>query len=126
MQFELPGQLKGPECRRVISQAIALRRRLEPFFRGIGSTGIDKFTIVLRIDGTLGSFGQSGVENIHTDSKNVSCDLLIEDLGWDNLSDDEIYLVLTERVAKTASLCLQQSDLTVPVGEILAASNNPG
>ena len=79
MQFELPGQLKGPECRRVITQAVALRRRLVPTFDAAGNSVANKLTIVLRVNGSHGTFGQSGVENIHVESKNISCDLVIKD-----------------------------------------------
>jgi hypothetical protein len=64
MKFTLPGQLKGPECRVVISQAIKLRKRLEPIFEKLHSGSLENMAIVLRVDGSLGSFGAESVENI--------------------------------------------------------------
>ena len=79
MEFSLPGQLRGPECKRVMQQAIVLRKNLEPWFGSIESNDIQELCIVLRVDGSLGSFGVEGVENVLIDDGTLACDVVIAD-----------------------------------------------
>jgi hypothetical protein len=53
MEFSLPGQLRGPECKPVMPAAIELRRLLEPWFRDLRTDRVAKLTVVLRVDGSL-------------------------------------------------------------------------
>lgn len=126
MHFELPGQLKGAECRRVMTQAIALRRKLEPWFADLSNPSIDKLSIVLRVDGSIGSFGRPGVENIHDDSGTIVCDLVIEDLGWEDLSDSDIYGILVDRVIDAAEMSLRHIDTAIPIAELQAVAEKRG
>ena len=64
MKFTLPGQLKGPECKVVMAVAIKLRKLLEPLFKEVNSKAVKELCIILRVNGSLGSFGISGLENI--------------------------------------------------------------
>lgn len=99
MIFSLLGQLKGPECRRVITQAVALRRLLEPFFHAKSNDQVKKVTITLRVGGSLGSFGPEGVENIQLDGKELVCDLVVADMGWDGLNERQIIGILRQRIS---------------------------
>ena len=81
MHFALSGQLRRAECRRVMTQASALCRKLEPWFADLSNRFIDKFSILLRIDGSIGSFGRLGFESVHDDSGTVVRNLVIKDLG---------------------------------------------
>lgn len=114
MKFELPGQLRGPECRRVISRAIALRRRLEPWFASITHQNVDKLSIVLRIDGSLGTFGPPGVEDVAGDGGTLACDLVIEDFDWDAAPDNRIDSILAERVIDAIAKCFRHIGLPAP------------
>ncbi len=99
MILSLTGQLKGPECRRVITQAVALRRLLEPFFHARSNDHVEKVTITLRVGGSLGSFGPEGVENIQLDGNELVCDLVVADMGWDGLSERQIMGILRQRIS---------------------------
>ncbi|TWT89580.1 hypothetical protein [Neorhodopirellula pilleata] len=123
MKFELPGQLRGPECRRVISLAIALRRRLEPWSASIIHSDIDTLSIVLRIDGSLGTFGPPGVEGVAVNSGVLACDLVIEDFGWDGVSDDRIDSILAERVVDAIAECFRHVGLPAPSADLLEVAD---
>jgi hypothetical protein len=105
MKFSLPGQLKGPECRRVITEAVALRQSLEPWFESQPSDQVKKLTVVLRVNGSLGSFGPAGVENIELAEGDLSCDLVVADPGWDGLGEGQIRELLGLRVLEAIDAC---------------------
>ena len=121
MDFELPGQLSGPECRRVISQAIALRRTLSPWFDLIRHESIRKLTLVLRVDGSLGSFGSPGVENVMVDAGVLSCDVVIADHGWKELSDEQIAGVLRQQIAIAVEACFGQQRVAYFADDLVQA-----
>ena len=98
MQFSLPGQLRGPECTRVMQQAIALRKQLESWFEALANDDFDELAIILRVDGSLGSFGPEGVENITIADGAIDCEVVIADQDWANLTEEEIALILKDRV----------------------------
>ena len=106
MKFSLPGQLKGPECKRVIQQAIALRKRLEPWFESIDGGEVTELAIVLRVDGSLGSFGPEGVENIAVEGGSIECDVVVADQEWADRQDEKIASILRTRVLEAVGACL--------------------
>ena len=118
MEFSLPGQLRGPECKRVMQQAIVLRKKLEPWFGSIESNDIQELCIVLRVDGSLGSFGVEGVENVLIDDGTLACDLVIADQGWSELDDGEIAAVLRERVLEAISICFAKCGMSFDADEL--------
>jgi len=118
MKFTLPGQLKGPECRTVISRAIQLRKRLEPVFEKIDGGSLEKIAIALRVDGSLGSFGAESVENIIVKQNCIECDLIVGDHGWNELSEKQIDLILNQRVINAIKLCFEHVDLSVDLEEV--------
>ena len=111
MKFSLPGQLKGPECRRVITQAVELRKRVTPWFAAIDNTEISELGIALRVGGSLGSFGPEGVENITAENGKVECDVVIADKGWADLDDGEIASILQERVFDGIVVCFERYEI---------------
>ena len=108
MKFALQGQLKGSECRTVIKQAIALRGLLEPWFASVSDERVDSFVIVLRVDGSLGSFGVAGTENVVIEGRVLQCDLVIKDHSWGNLRDDQIGKILRDEVLLTVEQCFDE------------------
>ena len=111
MKFSLPGQLKGPECRRVITQAVALRKRVTPWFAAIDNAEISEFGMALRVNGSLGSFGPEGVENITARNGKLECDVVIADKGWADLDDSEIASILQERVIDGIAVCFERNEI---------------
>jgi serine/threonine protein phosphatase PrpC len=109
VDFELPGQLKGPECRRVVTQAVKLRRALDPWFQALSSERVRNLAVVLRVDGSLGSFGSPGIENIEIDGGDLSCDLVVSDARWDTLNDREIYEILRTQVLRAIDICFRHA-----------------
>lgn len=105
MRFSLPGQLRGPECNRVGQHAIILRRKLEAWFENFDGGNVTELTIILRVDGSLGSFGPEGVENIAIEKGEIECDVVIADQGWADLQDDEIAIILKDRVLEAVDTC---------------------
>ena len=114
MQFSLPGQLYGPECRRVVSEAVRLRRRLCPWFEAQAPGPVEMLTIILRVDGSLGSFGRAGVENVALVGGNLACDLVIADPGWDRLEEGQIRRLLEEEVLLAIDHCLRSRGIHPP------------
>jgi hypothetical protein len=111
MDFSLPGQLRGPECGRVMRQAIELRRALEPWFQTLSCDRVAKLTVVLRVDGSLGSFGPQGVENIELDRGHLHCDLVLSDAGWETRSDRQIHEILRNQVINAIDACFRHSGI---------------
>ncbi|MGI9425178.1 MAG: hypothetical protein ACR2PA_18425, partial [Hyphomicrobiaceae bacterium] len=107
-----PGQLRGPECKRVMQQAIVLRKKLEPWFGSIDSNDIQELCIILRVDGSLGSFGEEGVESVLIDDGTLECDVVIADRGWSELDDAEIAAVLREHVFEAISICFERCGIS--------------
>jgi hypothetical protein len=105
MKFSLSGQLKGPECRRVITQAIALRKKLDPWFEVFDGGNVTELTVILRVDGSFGSFGPEGVENIAIEKGQIECDIVIADQRWAELQDEEIAILLKDRVFEAVDSC---------------------
>jgi len=106
MKFELPGQLRGSECARVMTQAIALRRRLETWFDAFHPGEHKQLSVVLRVDGSLGTFGKPGIENIESNDGKVCCDLVIADANWGSLNDNQIAEILTRNVKNAIQSCM--------------------
>ena len=112
MKFSLPGQLKGPECKRVIQQAIALRKRLEAWFESIDGGEVTELAIVLRVHGSLGSFGPEGVENIAVEGGSIECDVVVADQAWADRQDEEIASILRTRVLEAVGACLTAAGIS--------------
>ena len=108
-----------------MTQAIALHRKLEPWFADLSNRFIN-LSIVLRVDGSIDSFGRPGVESIHDDSGTIVCDLVIEDLGWDDLSDTGIYRILVDRVLDAVGMYLQPFDADILIAELRAVAEMRG
>ena len=83
---------------------------------------MQELSVILRIDGSLGSFGPSGIENIANKSGCVECDLVIEDLDWGALSDLEIYGIIRVRVIDAVCDVLQRFNVELPRGELEMAT----
>jgi hypothetical protein len=106
MKLELAGQFRGPECHRLIDPLRLLRTRLEPWFASVDSTVATTLAIVLRVDGSLGSFGPPGIENIAISRGVLSCDLVVSDRRWGNLDGDRIFEILSPLVVNAINACL--------------------
>jgi hypothetical protein len=82
----------------VAAHAVELHRVLEPWFRALPNEPVARLTIALRVDGSLGSFGPPGVENIDLDGRALSCDLVVPDPRWETLGDREIREFLRRQI----------------------------
>jgi len=111
MEIELPGQLRGPECKVMMREIIAARRSLEPWFASLCSDSISKLTIILRVDGSLGSFGPPGVENTKFRNGEIECDLVIEDHGWESLSTEQLSAIVRKQIVGAIHHCLATFDV---------------
>ena len=108
MELEIPGQLKGPECRRVITQAVELRRELEAALRDVDGGPCTKLSLLLRVGGSLGSFG----ETIHDPTLKrglAICEIEIPDADWAQRSDAEIRDVVAKRLLEGLEKCAASS-----------------
>ncbi len=116
MKFSLPAQLRGPETNQVMQQAIALRRKLEPLIGPINADNIFELAVVLRVGGSLGSFGPDRIENIAIEGATLTCDVVIEDKRWADLDDDSIARILDDRVTEAIGACLSYVGIPHDVG----------
>lgn len=122
MRFTLPGQLRGPECRSVMKQAITLRKKLEPWFALLNGGDIVELGVALRIDGSLGTFGPEGVENVVVDGGKIQCDVVVADQGWSDLSDEAIMTLLRHRVLDAVHACLEVGGVTYDAESLASAA----
>jgi len=82
-----------------------------PWFAGLHSDSISKLTIILRVDGSLGSFGPPGVENIKLSNGEIQCDLVIADHGWGRLSSEKLSSVIRKQVLNAIHRCFTMFDV---------------
>ncbi len=104
-------------------QAIALRESLEPWFAVIDAGNIAELGIALRVDGTLGSFGPEGVENIVVKAGKIECDVIIADQGWAALGDEEIATILKHRVLEAVNICFTTVGISYDADTFAEAAN---
>ena len=123
MRFSLPGQLRGPDCKRVVQQAIVLRKKLVPWFDGVDGGNLAELGIALRVDGSLGSFGPEGVENIAVKDGKIECDVVIADQGWAALGDEEIATILKSRVLEAVNTCFTTVGVSYDADSLAAAAS---
>jgi len=123
MKFSLPGQLRGPECKRVIQQAIELRKKLEPWFESVEGGNVAELAIVLRVDGSLGSFGPEGIENIAIEGSTIECDVIIADQGWADCHDEDIASILRKRVLEAIGACLGTAGISYDTDSLAFVAN---
>ena len=116
MNFSLPGQFRGPECKCVIPSAVALRKKLEPWFADIDGGNFKELIIVLRVDGSLGSFGPEGVENVKAKDGMIECDLIIPEQDW-----KEITAILRSQVLKAINTCFTTIGVSYEKDTLIAA-----
>ena len=112
MQFELPGQFRGPECRALMPVCKRLKEELVPAFSALGKEKIKEVSHILRVGGSLGSFGEDGIENLKVRRKEAECDVVIAPRDWAAISEDEIYAILRPRVIAAAKAMLLAGGIT--------------
>ena len=68
-----------------------------------------KISPILRVGGSLGSFGEEGLEHIAVDTKGLECDVVIAPREWDSMNEDVIYLLVRARVVEACSVLLREA-----------------
>ena len=109
MQFELPAQLRGPECGRMVPLIVRLRKELEPQLAALEKNSLTSICPILRIGGSLGSFGDDGIEYLKVDAGEAGCDVVIKPRLWDSWSDEQIYTELRKRVTEALQTMLEEA-----------------
>jgi hypothetical protein len=112
MQFELPGQFRGPECRVLLPVCKRLKEEFVPAFAALSKDKIKEVSPILRVGGSLGSFGEDGIENLKIRRKEAECDVVIAPRDWASISEDEIYALLRPRVMSAARALLVAGGVT--------------
>ena len=121
MIINLPSQLRGAECRVVVTQLINLRKILEPIFQGFEHENVQELAIVFRIDGSLGSFGKEGIENIKLSHGVLECDAVVKDYGWKDLEESEISETLKATLLQSIEKCFTYAGISYDASKIIAA-----
>ena len=109
MKLEIPGQLRGSDTRKVVSAAIKLRRKLEPYFAALGEETLTLISPILRVGGELGTFGADGIENIKIANRQAECDVVVEARNWSAMSDDQITAIIRPRVIEALSTLITEA-----------------
>ena len=120
MELEIPGQLRGPECRFVMDAAIQIRGLLQEWFAELSPSGVQKLVMVLRVNGSLGSFGEEGTRSVELTNGVLSCDLVIEDHGWTRLDQTEISQLLRPKIAAAILELFQFAQIPVEISKVNA------
>lgn len=99
-----------------------MQRKLEPWFGSFDGDEVTELAVVLRVDGSLGSFGPEGVENIAIDESTLTCDVVVADKGWADLHDEEIAEILRTRVLQAIDACLRTAEMAYDAQVLETAS----
>ncbi|MEW6984621.1 hypothetical protein AAD001_18485 [Colwelliaceae bacterium 6471] len=118
MKFSLPAQLKGPECKNVMLQAISIRKKLEPVFFNIEFDSVNEISIILRVDGSLGSFGMEGIENFELTNGICTCDVVIRDLNWVKQQEEQISKILKLKILEAIVYCFKNLNFNTDISKI--------
>src|SRR5688572_17233757 len=105
MQLEIPGQFGGPECRRLVTEAVALRRLLEPALASV-PTPPAKLVLILRVSGTVRDFGGDGALEPVVDDDAIVCELEIKARAWAELPPEELRAILIPYLFEGVSRCV--------------------
>ncbi len=108
MKFTLPGQFRGPECREIIPVLVDIRKQMAEQIKDVNDNTLLEIVIILRVDGSLGSFGKSGMENFSVAEKVAECELVVESHKWGALSAKEIARILQPRILKAYLACVDK------------------
>jgi hypothetical protein len=111
MKLEISAQLRGPDTRKVMQAIIRLRKELEKPIETLCVDEVSTITPVLRVGGSLGSFGEDGIQNIEFKNKVLVCDLVISPHNWEQTSSEEIYDILKPRVLESLKRLLAEAGL---------------
>jgi len=116
MKLSIPGQLHGPECKSVITEAVALRKELEPVFAALDSEKVHELSVCLRVNGSLGEFGPEGLESIELRGKTIESELVIGNHNWASLQPDQISAVLRPLIHRAVAESLAKYRVHHPKG----------
>ena len=112
MQFELPGQFRGPECKALLPVCRRLKKEFRPDFASLGTGKIKEISPILRVGGSLGSFGSDAIENLKIRRGEVYCDVVIAPREWQSMTVEEIYSFLRPRVVAASKTMLAACGFT--------------
>jgi len=91
-----------------MTSAAALRKLLDPWFQTLQSDEIEKLTVILRVDGSLGTFGPEGVESIELDGSELVCELVIRDWSWGDLDAEQTNQIVHRQVLGAIEACFER------------------
>ena len=114
MLLEIPGQMRGPECRSVAKGAVVFRKSLESTLASVETSAVSRVCIILRVAGSLGDFGPDMISSPTVDGDTVECEVVLSDRGWAALSPEDILVILSPPIREALRRCLNEVGVAVP------------
>ena len=114
MKLEIPGQCKGRDAGLTMKSLVQIRKEFESLFDTMSTTTLKEITVILRVDGELGSFGEAGIENVVIKNKKAECDLVISAQNWNEMSENQIYTLLKPRIIDSLITLLTHAKIEIP------------
>ena len=107
MRFELPGQFRGPECEALLPVCRRIKTELQPSFDALGTQDLLAISPILRVGGSLGTFGEDSIEQVQIRLKEAQCDVVIAARDWTKMSSDDLYDLIRRRVVAASVTMLE-------------------
>ena len=87
-------------------------------FLGMKFNLVNEISIILRIDGSLGSFGTEGIENFRLANGICTCDVVIKNLDWGNLTNEKITEILKLRIHSAIVYCFESLNINIDMARV--------
>jgi hypothetical protein len=125
MKLKILGQLRAPDAKCVAQVAMRIRKEYEARFASLENGQVNTVAPVLRIGGSIGTFGADAIENVEVKNGTAECDVVVVPRNWKEMHADEIHALLKPRLQEAFCLLLKQAGIDIaPDWTIRKATQN--
>jgi hypothetical protein len=100
----------GPEAAGVCRLKVPLYQALERHVTSSHCTTIDRYALVLRIDGSLASYGEEGIARLRLQAARrcITADIQVPQAKWQSLAQTELRAYLAQQVQAALGACVSR------------------
>ncbi|MBL8519260.1 MAG: hypothetical protein JNK75_01190 [Betaproteobacteria bacterium] len=100
----------GPEAAAVCKLKVALGKALAKHVTSPHCAAIDRYALVLRVDGSLASYGAEGIARLRLQAaqRYITADIQVPQATWQPLAQAELKAYLAQQVQSALSACISR------------------